>query len=61
MLSLGNKKKIPTMKLTRLGVFATQFVEKETLSESSVTKQLPGRSMGSMEFRLNDMDPNEVF
>ena len=61
MIAQGEKKKIPVKRVSRQGVFATQFIENTKSNDSNyLAKHPPGRTRGSMEFKIDDIDLRKV-
>lgn len=59
MIALGEQKKVLTLQLSRLGVFATQFMANQPEDGSGgkhkvASRTPPGRSRGSTEFKAVD-------
>lgn len=52
----GEKKKTHVKQLSRQGVFATQFIENKASDSKYQTKLPAGRSRGSVEFKIDDIE-----
>lgn len=61
MIAQGEKKRLPVKRVSRQGVFATQFIENVKCSDTNYrSKHPPGRTRGSIEFKIDDIDPQKV-
>lgn len=61
LVALGEQKQARTLRLSRQGVFATQFIDNTVDVRTKYLSKLPaGRSRGSTEFKATDFDLKKV-